>query len=229
MSDFESIKDKFIELIKARLQVSNRKMNVKSEFYYPKGIHLLKFNIEQYEIKELGNLAILQGKGMGVMKMMTAVFTPYAQKDSPLVIMDFIQMANKRTVFVEFYTQHMTQQDNVKALENRLKKLEIQYSKIPNYIEKPNWYTPLRNVYSPLKQATSKVDDVLEEMVLNYLQVYLEYVSQNKGQISNRNAKLEAFINDLIYKGNPSQDIMEKALGKQGTEKLFKEVIFYYK
>lgn len=229
MHDLEELRSKILNKIKSKFDIKQLDINFKEEFYYPKSIHLLKFNIEQYEIKNLGNLAILKGKGLGIMKMLTVVFTPSITKDIPLVIIDFIKMANKRTVFIEFYTNHIIQKDSINGLENRLEKLNIKYEYIENYIERINWYTTLRNKYSALKKSTKKYDKILYEMVLENLEEYLSYVQNIKIESKEKNTKLETFINDLIYKGNPSTSVLEKALGKEETIKLFKEIIFNYK
>lgn len=171
----------------------------------------------------------MKGKGLGIMKMLTVVFTPSITKDIPLVIIDFIKMANKRTVFIEFYTNHIIQKESINGLENRLGKLNIEYEYIENYIESINWYTTLRNKYSTLKKSTKKYDKILYEMVLENLEEYLSYVQNIKIESMEKNTKLETFINDLIYKGNPSTSVLEKALGKEETIKLFKEIIFNYK
>lgn len=229
MHDLEELRSKILNKIKSKFDIKQLDINFKEEFYYPKSIHLLKFNIEQYEIKNLGNLAILKGKGLGIMKMLTVVFTPSITKDIPLVIIDFIKMANKRTVFIEFYTNHIIQKDGINGLENRLEKLNIKYEYIENYIERINWYTTLRNKYSALKKSTKKYDKILYDMVLENLEEYLSYVQNIKIESNEKNTKLETFINDLIYKGNPSTSVLEKALGKEETIKLFKEIIFNYK
>lgn len=228
MNDLDKLKVDLLNKVKYKFEVKQLDIDFKEKFYYPKSIHLLKFNIEKYEIKNLGNMAILKGKGFGVMKMLTVVFTPSIKKDIPFVIIDFINMLNKRTVFIEFYTNHITQKDSVRELENKLKILNDKYKSIENYIEKANWYTPLRNKYSPLKKSTKKEDFILYEMVLENLEEYLSYTQHIKVENKEKNLQLQSFINDLIYKGNPSTYILEKSLGKEETVRLFKEVIFNY-
>ncbi|MGL5314810.1 MAG: hypothetical protein ACRC92_16275 [Peptostreptococcaceae bacterium] len=229
INEFEIFKESIIDEIKLSFEIKEVELDFKKEFYYPRFIHIMKFNIEQYEILGLGNMAILKGKGFGLMNILTVVFTPSIKKDIPLVIIDFINMANKRTVFVEFYINHIIKNDRICNLENKLKELSVKYSDIENYIEKPNWYTSLRNVYSPLKKSTKEQDKVLYEMVIEYLQAYLSCVSNSETCIESKNIQLEAFINDLIYKGNPSTAVLKKALGEEDTIKLFKEIIFNYK
>ncbi len=228
MKDYEELQNNILGKIKAKFEIERLKINFQEEFYYPKYIHLLKLNIEQYNIKDLGNMAILRGKGFGIMKIFTVIFTPTIKKDIPFVIIDFIRMANKRTVFVEFYFDYLNEKNDIKYLEDRFKKLSSKYDNIENYIEEPNWYTPLRNKYSPLKKTSRKDDSILYEMVLGYLDEYLNYVRNNKVDLDIKNEQLEKFINDLIYKGNPSAVVLEKALGKEETIRLFKEIIFNY-
>lgn len=228
MIDIEEFKSEIIDKVKSRFIVNQSSINFQKQFYYPKLIHLLKFNIEKYEVKELGNMAILQGRGFGLMKMITVVFTPSFKKDIPLVIIDFIKMANKRTVFIEFYSNHIVEKNHTIALDSRLKKIHKKYSNIENYIENPNWYTPLRNEFSPLKKGTKNDDSLLCQMVLESLDAYLDCVSEDESEMDIKNKQLECFINDLINKGNPSTSVLEKALGKEETRRFFEDVVFYY-
>lgn len=229
INESEIFKDSIIEEVNSKFEIKEVELDFKKEFYYPKFIHIMKFNIEQYEILGLGNMAILQGKGFGLMKILTVVFTPSIKRDIPFVIVDFIKMVNKRTVFVEFYTNHVIKKDSIHNLENKLKKLSVKYGDIENYIEEPNWYTNLRNVYSPLKKSTKEQEQLLYEMVIEYLQAYLSCVSNSTRETESKNTQLEGFINDLIYKGNPSTRVLKKALGEEDTIKLFNEIIFNYK
>lgn len=50
--------------------------------------------------------------------------------------------------------------------------------------------------------------------------------SRKHGNTKRKSTQLESFINDLIYKGNPSTSVLEKSLGKEETIRLFKEIIF---
>ena len=226
--DTKEFKSYIMDKVKCSFKVDELDTNFSNEFYYLKFIHLIKFNLEQYEVKDLGNMAVLEGRGFGIMKMITVVFTPNARKDIPLVIIDFIKMANKRTVLVEIYSNHVMQKSELKEFEEKLKKLNIKYSNIENYKENPNWYTPLRNKLSPLKKGTKEQESELCEMVLEYLQEYLDYASKAKSNMDIDNCQLKDFINNLIYKGNPSASILEKTLGKEETKRLFQDVVFYY-
>lgn len=228
MSDIKELKDNIIDKIKNPFQIKQMHIDFKEQFYYPKYIHFLKFNIEQYNIDGLGNMAILNGRAWGVMKLITVVFTPNYSKDIPFVIIDFIKVGSKITVFVEFYLEHMIRRDDARDFESKLKYLSSKYNNIENYIEEPNWYTYIRSKYSPLKKGRKKDESILCEMVLEYLEIYLDCVCNCKLANSNANKHLEELIDDLIYKGNPSTSILEKSLGKEETERLFKEVIFKY-
>ena len=70
---------------------------------------------------------------------------------------------------------------------------------------------------------------ILEDMVLDYLNEYLNFVSSIKKDSTDiKNIKLEEFIEDLIIKGNPSSKILKKALGEDGYKDFSRSVIFYY-
>lgn len=229
MIDFDKLEKDILDLIKSRFTVKNVYLNFEDEFYYHKIINLLKFNISQYEVENLGNLAILRCYGLNIVNMITVVFTPNKKLDIPFVIVDFIKMANQKTVFVEFYLNHMKDKQKIEEFEYILKKVNYKYSTIEDYIETPQWYTPLRSEYSPLKKMIQDYeDDRLYKMVLENIEKYLDYVGTIKPDEDYKNEELESFINDLIYKGNPSTKIFEKSIGKEETIRLFKEIIFYY-
>lgn len=228
MIDIEIFKSNIIDVVKKGFEVKELEVNSFNEFYYPKIVHILKFNVEQYEVKGLGNMAILQGNGLGIIKMLTVIFTPSITIDIPFIIVDFIKMANKRTVLIEIYSNHIREQDKIKVFESRLNKLNSKYSNIPNYIEKPEWYTSLRNKHSPLKKGTKKNDEMLCKMVLEFIEEYSNYINTIKLNNNEKNKQLEEFITDLIYKGNPSKSMLEKSIGKDETIRLFKEIVFYY-
>ena len=136
-------------------------------------------------------MAILRGSGFGIMKLLTVVFTPNLEKDIPLVIIDFIKMGNKITVFVEFYLSHMTRIENIRKFESRLEYLNSKYTAIENYIETPNWYTPLRHKYSPLKKGKVKDNSIFCEMVLEYLGEYLKYTNEEMYIINKKISNLK--------------------------------------
>lgn len=229
MVEIEELKNNIINMVSDSFEINKVQTSFINEFYYPKSIHVLKFNIEQYDIKGLGNMAILKGRGFGIINFLTVVFTPNTKKDIPFVIVDFINMGNKITVFVEFYLKHIYAKENIKTFENRLQKLNTKYEKIKNYIESPNWYTPLRCKYSPLKKGKAKDYNLFSQLIMDNIDEYLKYVKDSEYTLDDKNIKLETFINDLIYKGNPSSAVLEKALGEDGMKRLFKEIIFYTK
>lgn len=66
-------------------------------------------------------------------------------------------------------------------------------------------------------------------MILGYIDEYLKYVGDNEYTLDEKNIQLETFINNLIYKGNPSAFVLEKALGKEEMIRFFKEIVFYTK
>lgn len=229
MVNIDEFKDNILHKVRSEFKIESYYLGIKSKFNYPSHVPILKFNVEQYKVNNLGNIAILKGKGVAFMELITIVFTPSIEMDIPFLIIDFVKIMNKRTVFVEFFENHVIQRNNIKELEGKLKSISFKYNTIENYIEKPNWYVPLRNKYSPLKKGKKENDSVLYEMVFEYLDIYLNYVKQITPNIkSKKNIELEKFLNDLIIKKNPSSFIIERALGKDEAKKFFEEIIFYY-
>ena len=57
----------------------------------------------------------------------------------------------------------------------------------------------------------------------------MNFVSSINNEERNlKNIALEEFIEDLIVKGNPSSNILKKALGEDGYNKFCREIIFKY-
>ena len=66
-------------------------------------------------------------------------------------------------------------------------------------------------------------------MILDYLDEYLNFVSSiNNEECYLKNIELEEFIEDLIVKGNPSSNILKKALGEDGYNRFCRDIIFKY-
>ena len=62
---------------------------------------LMKFDIEQYDIKNIGNLSIMK-MNMGLMQMLTFVITP-VHKNMPLLSADYMYILGTRKSYLEYY------------------------------------------------------------------------------------------------------------------------------
>lgn len=229
MDKVNNIKLDIVNKVKSKFKLQQYDINEFESFSYPKYINLFKFNTKQYKIEKLGNMCILEGSSILGLSLLTVVFTPNRELDIPFVIIDFVEVRNKSTVFVEFYNEHMKNKDYIKILDNKLSDKKEKYESIEDYMENPKWYTPLRDKYSPLKKGSKENKEVLINMVLDYLDEYINFVDSVKKEYSDeKNIELEKFIDDLIVKGNPSSKILKKALGEDGYNKFCREIIFKY-
>lgn len=229
MNEEQGLKLEVLNKVKAKFKLQKCNMKDFKSFSYPKYIKILKFSVEQYKVRNLGNMCILEGKSILGLSLFTVVFTPARGYDIPFVIIDFIQMRNKLTVFVEFYNDHMQNKDYIRVLNRNLIYKKDKYKFIENYIETDNWYVDLRNKYSPLKKGSKENKSVLINMILDYLDEYLNFVECiNKRDKGMKNKELEIFINNLVVKGNPSSQILKKALGNEGYDRFCREIIFNY-
>lgn len=229
MDKVNNIKLDIVNKVKSKFKLQQYDINEFESFSYPKYINLFKFNTKQYKIEKLGNMCILEGSSILGLSLLTVVFTPNRELDIPFVIIDFVEVRNKSTVFVEFYNEHMKNKDYIKILDTKLKDKNNYYKGLEDYIEKPNWYVPLRNKYSPLKKGGKEDKEILMNMILDYLDEYLNFVSSiNNEECNLKNIDLEEFIEDLIVKGNPSSNILKKALGEDGYNRFCRDIIFKY-
>jgi len=95
---------------------------------------LMKFNVSQYDIQDLGNLSVMT-VNMGFMQMVSYVITPY-EKNMPLLSMDFMYIMGKRKAYAEFYDlvpdktapEYSEVMDAVKEFESKYSSLMQAYS-----------------------------------------------------------------------------------------------------
>ncbi|WP_295090412.1 hypothetical protein [Ruminococcus sp.] len=198
------------------------------EFSQVKMYGLMKFNVSQYDVSNVGNLSVMT-VNMGMMQMVSYVITPY-EKNMPLMSMDFMYILGKRKAYVEFYDLVSDKNDSrfISVLD-ALKEFEDRYSSLENIITDPAWYDDLMTVV--LHKAGKRVDDEkIEEMFCDAISTYMENAKEldelsdvEKGE---KLALTQEYSDNLISKGGVSTDVFKKALGEDKTKKFFDNVFF---
>ena len=188
---------------------------------------IMSFDVEQYDIAELGNLSIMR-MNMGVMQMSTIVFTP-KDKNLPLFSADYIYMLSNRKSYLEFYDVVKEKDDAYMELLADLGKVQDKYDYLEDFDVTPTWYAPLLSVAS-YKGGTADNDADTQDMMLDLLNVYLHH-SDKLPLLSEeeRAEKLEitlAYTDGLIEKGGISTDVFKKELGNEVTKHFFDNVFF---
>ena len=189
---------------------------------------LMKFNVSQYDIKDLGNLSVMK-VNMGMMQMVSYIITPY-EKDMPMLSMDFMYIYGNRKAYAEFYDltedtsapQYVQIMDKVRAFEGR-------YSELEDITTEPAWYDDLLTVVLH-KAGKADDDDKITEMFSDAVRTYMESAS-GLDLLSDEAAaaKLDItqeYCDNLVEKGGVSTDVFKKNLGEETTKDFFDKVLF---
>lgn len=183
---------------------------------YPKLLPLMHFKVDQYGVEGFGHVMIMHTTTKMGMELVTMSFMPSECVDLPYLLIDAMSMKKKRCVFVEYYGCGMTD-----FSDEALKKVYDSYSSLPDYEEKDNWYIKERMPYSLIKTGDP---DELVKMASDSIRAYLGSVSSAK-IVPEYHAKLKAFREDMIVRGNPSSTTLEKLLKKDGARTFMESVI----
>ena len=187
----------------------------------------MKFNVEQYDTKELGNLSIMR-VNMGVMQMATIVITP-REKNMPLLSADYMYILSNRKSYLEFYDVVEEKDAQYQQLLTSLSNVLNSYQQLENTQASPAWYEHLLTTKA-YKKGSSKNDLDMENMLLESLKTYISHSNQLPVLSANEKAsKLAITVNytdGLIEKGGISTDVFKKSLGNEETKKFFDNIFF---
>ncbi|MBE5939062.1 MAG: hypothetical protein E7266_01575 [Lachnospiraceae bacterium] len=188
---------------------------------------IMKFDVEQYNIEELGNLSIMR-VNLGIMQMATVVITP-KEKNAPLLSIDYMYILNNRKCYVEFYDVVAAKDDLYNSLMDKLSEVENKYAYLENLETSEAWYAHLQTV-TFYKSGSSKYDGDFKKMLSDSLYTYLENTAQFPSLTEEEKAeKLNItvdYTDGLIEKGGISTDVFKNSLGDDETKKFFDKTFF---
>ncbi len=191
-----------------------------SHMQYPKLLALMHFDIHRYSIDDFGTIMTMDTNAMfGMMKLSTYVFTPSRGISVPFLLIDTMLMKKKALAYVEYY-------DCTKdgAIMDSSYDQQTEFKNLPNYNEKPAWYIGRRTPYSLIKEKGNNSQEQLDDMVFTCLKRYLETAKKAPKNLNNL-IGLKNFQQEMLDKGNPSSDTLNKVLGKKGARTFFETVI----
>ena len=185
----------------------------------------MKFSIEHWDGGVLGNISFMSGSAMmGLMKMETLIINP-VKADLPLLSLDTVLAMGKIVVIAEIYDTTIGGFDEKPCLAVKEK-----LSSYPDRPTSPTWYDNIRLGCSLSKKTGRKALAELEKGLADYLQAYLSIADKTPGLsadlLEQKRLKADAYVTGLLEQGGPSTDVFMKKLGKEKTEKLFREVLF---
>lgn len=187
---------------------------------YPRLVPVMRLTSRQYALEGFGNLFTMDTSAMGgLMKLTTLVFTPSSGGQVPFLLIDTMAMGKKRLAYVEYY--------DCTAGGASLPESEGQgaeFAALPDYGETPAWYVERRTPYSLIKGGEGADAGALNAMVKTCLKRYLRAAGTARRDSANLEG-LRAFQRDMLTLGNPSSGTLNKVLGKEGAEEMFKRAI----
>lgn len=187
---------------------------------YPRLVPVMCLTSRQYALEGFGNLFTMDTSAMGgLMKLTTLVFTPSSGGEVPFLLIDTMAMGKKRLAYVEYY--------DCTAGGASLPESEGQgaeFAALPDYGETPAWYVERRTPYSLIKGGEGADAGALNAMVKTCLGRYLRAAGTARRDSANLEG-LRAFQRDMLTRGNPSSGTLNKVLGKEGAEEMFKRAI----
>ena len=202
-----------VAILKERFELSK----ITPEKYRTMGSPMMRFHLEQYEVKGLGNLCVLRTKAMlGLMNLVTVVVTPNTGRNVPFLLIDTMDMGKKHLCYVEYYDCTADGADR-----DLLLAASAPYGDVADYAEKPAWYVSERMEGSLIKTGEKAR---LEQMATDALTAYREQAAAAPAKAENL-TKLKAFQERMVKEGNPSTAALTKTLGKEGAEDFFRTVV----
>lgn len=187
-----------------------------SDMKYPSLMPLMRFHVDQYELKGLGHIMIMHTTTKMGMELLTVSFMPSELPDLPYLLIDAMSMKKKRCVFVEYYGCGMDGFNDAALME-----VHDKWKTLPDYAEKDNWYVKERMPYSLIKSGDA---GDLSAMALDSVRGYLGSLSSCR-TVPEYEDKLRAFRERMITEGNPSSKTMKMLLKEDGARKFMEYVI----
>lgn len=188
---------------------------------------IMKFDVEQYDIEELGNLSIMR-MNMGVMQMATVVITPQ-DKNLPLLSADYMYILSNRKAYLEFYDVVKEKDEAYNQLLDALAQVQSSYDYLEDIEASEAWYADLLTVTS-YKGGKSDVDKDLEHMLVDSMNTYMAYAKELPLLSDEARAEKLAitveYTDGLIEKGGISTDVFKKELGDEETKHFFDNIFF---
>lgn len=189
---------------------------------------IMKFDVEQYHISEIGNLSIMRMNALGLMQMATVVITPQ-DKNLPLLSADYMYILSNRKAYLEFYDVVEEKDDAYSTLLSTLAKDLERYKHLENIEASEAWYAPLLTVTS-YKGGKPEADEDLKNMLLDSLSTYMTHAKSlpllsNEAKTKKKEITV-AYTDGLIEKGGISTDVFKKQLGPEETKNFFDNIFF---
>lgn len=182
----------------------------------------MKFTINRYHAKGLGNVSIMEAKGFfGLMKMDTFVINA-TECDMPLFSYDRVYAMGNDTLMLELFDTMLEGCDM-----SGMKKVKKDYSHIPEHDMGKHWYDDIKLKESLAKKGKKKETPIYHQIKNEY---FAEYIKAAKAaphcDIKKKKEKASVYVEGLLSNGGPAASVFIKNYGAEKTAAFFREVLF---
>lgn len=186
---------------------------------------IIKFNVNQYELENVGNVSIMT-VNMGVMQMGTLVVAPY-DKDVPVLSTDFMYILANRKYIMEMDNTVIDSGEAYQAKCKEGNQLIATFSDLAEYPGKPSWLDEVQDVLARKQSKdTSRLDTLVTEVSRFYADWLKEAPQLTAEERAEKVAATKAYSDKLIDLGGLSTDVFKQALGVDVTRDFFDSVFF---
>ncbi|WP_029232662.1 hypothetical protein [Butyrivibrio sp. VCB2006] len=181
----------------------------------------MTFTIGSYEAEGLGHVSTMSSKGFfGLMKMDTLIITPL-EKDLPIFSYDRIKAMGNDKLYIELYDT-MIDPPSFEALD----KIKEKYKDLPAFTPGPQWYENIKLPQTVTYSGKKADSDKFNAMAIEYMKAFISISAPSVSDAETKQKKTDYYVDGLLNNGGPATDVFLKAIGKERTTTLFKEVLF---
>lgn len=182
----------------------------------------MKFTIQRYYAKGLGNVSLMRANGFfGFMKMETFIINPF-ECDAPLFSYDRVFAMGNDTLILELYDT-MLSEPHLEEIAG----INRAYKELPDHNLGQHWYDNIKFAESNSKKGKKKDRQSFNNLTKEYFKAYVEVLKKaEKCDAAAKREKASVYVEGLLANGGPSTDVFKKHYGKDKTEYLFRKILF---
>ena len=178
----------------------------------------MKFDITSFDAEGLGHVSVMTGKfPLGIMKMDTVMVNP-SDVELPLYSYDRIYALGNDTLIVEMY-------DTFSCDSFSMPDVKKEYSDVPERDPGEHWYDSIKLKESISKKGKKLNTPRIDELAQRHFEEYLGAAKPTLDKEA-KAKKTSDYVEGLLSNGGPSTDSFIKALGREKTAEIFREVLF---
>ena len=178
----------------------------------------MKFDITSFYAEGLGHVSVMTGKfPLSLMKMDTVMVNP-SDVELPLYSYDRIYALGNDTLIVEMY-------DTFSCDSFSMPDVKKEYSDVPERDPGEHWYDSIKLKESISKKGKKLNTPRIDELAQRHFEEYLGSAKPTLDKEA-KAKKAGDYVEGLLSKGGPSTDSFIKALGREKTAEIFREVLF---